>query len=61
MSRERRRVLTDLGDERMLEAFQAGRLSISNDLLFPGERAYPRQRSIVGGKLLLALPGGAGL
>jgi len=41
MSRELRRVLMDLRDERMLEAFQAGRQSISDDLLFPGEKANP--------------------
>jgi integrase len=41
MSRELRRVLINLRDERMLEAFQAGRLSISDDLLFPGEKANP--------------------
>jgi hypothetical protein len=41
MSRELRRVLIDLRDERMLEAFQAGRPSISDDLLFPPEKANP--------------------
>jgi hypothetical protein len=41
MSRELRRVLIDLRDGRMLEAFQAGRPWISDDLLFPGEKANP--------------------
>jgi len=41
MSRELRQVLIDLRDERMLEAFQAGRPSISDDLLFPGEGVNP--------------------
>jgi hypothetical protein len=34
-------VLIDLRDERMLEAFQAERLSISDDLLCPVEKAKP--------------------
>jgi hypothetical protein len=41
MSHELRRVLIDLRDERMLEAFQAERLSISDDPLCPGEKAKP--------------------
>jgi hypothetical protein len=40
MSRELRRLI-DLRDERMLEAFQAGRPSIFDDLLFSGEKANP--------------------
>ena len=41
ISRELRRVLLDLRDERMLEAFQAGRSSIADDLLFRGEKGNP--------------------
>jgi hypothetical protein len=56
MSHELRRELIDLRDERMLEAFQAELLSISDDLLCPGEKAKPVSRSILGRELLLALP-----
>ena len=41
ISRELRRVLLDLRDERMLEAFQSGRTSIGDDLLFRGEKTNP--------------------
>jgi integrase len=57
VSRELRRVLIDLRDERMLEAFQSERPSISDDLFVSRRKGKPRQCSILGGKLLLALPG----
>jgi len=41
MSRELRSTLEELRDQRLLEAFAAGRASIAEDLVFPGEGGNP--------------------
>ena len=48
VSRELRHVLLELRDQRLLEAYQQGRSSIVDDLLFPGEDGKPlRARKLV--------------
>ena len=41
MSRELRRVLTELRDQQLMKAFSAGKASIADDLVFPSEAGTP--------------------
>jgi len=41
LSRQLRKVLLDLRDKRLLEAYLSGRTSISDDLVFPSQAGTP--------------------